>query len=546
MYHTSKTPADQEWEGPQPPVPPRSVYARETLFRESFRLEPPSDFVVKNHDSRTAFQYHCHYAHAAPEDIDLVPEELSCPPRRPVPFRSLTDLERGGHEPLSLEKVAQPRVRLPLKKYARWCRHARWSIFNIYGRLYVLVFLANLVAMICRTRQPGIFDRPATLSTPVSVNLMIAVLIRQEHLLNFLYWSLGRTPKWFPLRLRRIIAKLYHLGGIHSGCAVSAMLWFILFNVAVERLIRHGEYDSIKIGVFVVTVIIDILLANILILSLPNFRAQYHNIWEQVHRFGGWLVVALFWIHMFLFSAITARQDPAKSLARVVVQNPTLYCLIIITVALLVPWLSLRKVPVRAEPLSDHAIRLHFTHQNLDVCTSPRFTDHPMKEWHAFAAAPATKGIGYSIVVSNAGDWTRRLIKNPPTELWTKGTPTRGALYMAQIFRRVLLVATGSGIAPILGLISIKNIEYRILWSTPDPENVFPHITDVLKDTDPNAIIWDTHKLGRPRLVEEAYRLYRSSGAESVWIISNAAVTKKVVYGLESRGVPTFAPIFDS
>ena len=344
-----------------------------------------------------------------------------------------------------------------------------------------------------------------------------------------------------------MIAKLYHLGGIHSGCAVSAMLWFILYNVAVEKMIRHNEYDAINTGIFFVTVVIDILLADILILSLPRFRAQYHNIWEQLHRFGGWLLVALFWIQMFLFSVIEAGQDPVKSMATAVVQSPTFYCLVIITVALVVPWLSLRKVPVRAEALSDHAIRLHFTHQSLDVCMSPRFADHPVKEWHSFAAAPVAEGIGYSVVVSNAGDWTRRLIKNPPTELWTKGCPTRGALYMAQMFRRVLLVATGSGIAPILGLISIKNIEYRILWSTPDPATVFsPNIIDLVKTADPNALIWDTKKMGRPRLVEEAYQLYLSSGAESVWIISNASVTKKFVYGLESRGVPTFAPIFDS
>ena len=547
MYHNSKTTAEQEWEEPQPPIPLQVAYSRETLSRGKLRHEHLSDFVETNHDRQTASQHPYQYIHAVPEAINDVPRELSCPPRRPVPSRSSTDLERGGHEPLLPSQVAQPGVRLPLKKYAGWCRRLRWTIFTIYGRLYMLVFLANLAVMIYRLCQPGIFDRPATLSTAVSVNLMITVLIRQEHVVNFLFWSLGKTPKWLPLRLRRMIAKLYHLGGIHSGCAVSAMLWFILFNVAVEKMIRHSEYDAINTGIFFVTVLVDVLLADILILSLPRFRAQYHNIWEQLHRFGGWLLVALFWIQMFLFSAIQAGQDPVKSLAAAVVQSPTFYCLVIITVALVVPWLSLRKVPVTAEALSDHAIRLHFTHQKLDICTSPRFTDHPMKEWHAFAAAPAAEGIGYSVVVSNAGDWTRRLIKNPPTELWTKGCPTRGALYMAQMFRRVLLVATGSGIAPILGLISIKNIEYRILWSTPDPVTVFsPHIIDLVKTADPDALIWDTKKLGRPRLVEEAYQLYLSSGAESVWIISNAAVTKKFVYGLESRGVPTFAPIFDS
>jgi hypothetical protein len=118
---------------------------------------------------------------------------------------------------------------------------------------------------------------------------------------------------------------------------------------------------------------------------------------------------------------------------------------------------------------------------------------------------------------------------------------------MARIFKRVLLVGTGSGIAPILGLLTAPGLDCRIFWSTPDPENVFaPYIVDVLRDADPQAVIWNTRKLGRPNLVEAAYDIYLRSNIEAVWIISNAVVTRKFVYGLESRGVPTFAPIFDS
>lgn len=119
---------------------------------------------------------------------------------------------------------------------------------------------------------------------------------------------------------------------------------------------------------------------------------------------------------------------------------------------------------------------------------------------------------------------------------------------MSVLFSRVVVVATGSGIAPILSLFHAPDIDFKVLWSTPGPpEKVFaPYIVDYVKKTDPEAVIINTRETGRPNLVEEAFKIYQRSGAEAVFIISNAAVTRKFVYGLESRGVPTFAPIFDS
>ena len=118
---------------------------------------------------------------------------------------------------------------------------------------------------------------------------------------------------------------------------------------------------------------------------------------------------------------------------------------------------------------------------------------------------------------------------------------------MAPIFKKLVLVATGSGIGPILGLLHARNLNARIIWSTPDPFRTYSNsIVEQIEQADPAALIINTSKSGRPDLVQEAYRLYRFSQAEAVFIISNPKVTRKVVYGLESRGIPAFAPIFDS
>jgi hypothetical protein len=59
-------------------------------------------------------------------------------------------------------------------------------------------------------------------------------------------------------------------------------------------------------------------------------------------------------------------------------------------------------------------------------------------------------------------------------------------------------------------------------------------------------MIIDSKTSGRPDMVALSYRLYVESGAEAVFVISNPALTRKIVYSLESRGVPAYGPIWDS
>jgi len=119
---------------------------------------------------------------------------------------------------------------------------------------------------------------------------------------------------------------------------------------------------------------------------------------------------------------------------------------------------------------------------------------------------------------------------------------------MAQIFRSVVIVTTGSGIGPCLGVIQdIPATRVRLIWSTPSPLATYGReICGMVKETDGDAVIWDTREQGRPDLVQMAFDLYQKEKAEAVFVISNPKLTRKVVYGMESRGVPAFGPIWDS
>ena len=65
-------------------------------------------------------------------------------------------------------------------------------------------------------------------------------------------------------------------------------------------------------------------------------------------------------------------------------------------------------------------------------------------------------------------------------------------------------------------------------------------------NADPGAMIINTRASGRPDMVALTYHLFRESNAEAVFAISNPSLTRKVVYGMESRGIPAYGPVWDS
>lgn len=196
--------------------------------------------------------------------------------------------------------------------------------------------------------------------------------------------------------------------------------------------------------------------------------------------------------------------------------------------------------------------------------TFTRISESPLMEWHGFATVPEPGMKGYSLVVSRAGDWTSKRIENPPTHMWVRGIPTCGVLRIVPLFRRVVFVATGSGIGPCAPCILEKRVPIRLLWTSPNVRKTFgDKLVDSILEASPGAVIYgelnerslwtcltdmyiDTRTYGKPDMVKLTYRLVREFEAEAVCVISNQKLTRKVVYGMMSRGIPAFGAIWDS
>ena len=71
-------------------------------------------------------------------------------------------------------------------------------------------------------------------------------------------------------------------------------------------------------------------------------------------------------------------------------------------------------------------------------------------------------------------------------------------------------------------------------------------VLDSVKVLDPDPIVLDTTHTGRQDIFPMLLNLVKTFKAEAVLVISNPIFTRKMVFDLESRGVPAYGPIFDS
>lgn len=88
---------------------------------------------------------------------------------------------------------------LPPKRHTRWVRHARHTIFNVYRRLFSLVFILNLIGLwifVARLLDNGVDEEAfeqysktalANLANAAAANIMVAILIRQDYIINMLF-----------------------------------------------------------------------------------------------------------------------------------------------------------------------------------------------------------------------------------------------------------------------------------------------------------------------------------------------------------------------
>ncbi|KAJ5090942.1 hypothetical protein N7532_009626 [Penicillium argentinense] len=422
----------------------------------------------------------------------------------------------------------------------------RFLIFTIYRRLFTLAYCANAFAFIIV--MVGSREKLLTFVNAAGINLLVCGLARHPQVVNGIFLTICRISQSAPYFLRKKAAEAYHYGGVHSGCGVAAFLWYTgLVGLLSQDYWMNADSTIITIPVIVLAYVLLVVLIAIIVVAHPTLRAKKHNQFEFIHRFSAWLAVALFLTLLLVFSD-QARKPEGLSLGRYLVKLPAFWVVLAIVVTIIHPWTLLRRVQVQPEHLSSHAARLHFDHASTDFGKVIGLSKHPLKDWHSFATFPDPDGKSFSVIVSKAGDWTTRCIEEQPTQLWKRGVLMYGFIHVMRVFRRVVVVATGSGIGPCLSFLSEKNCpQLRLIWQTRNPNKTYgPDVLGLVHQLDPNPLLIDTGSSGRVNMVPIIQELARDFDAEAVCVISNPYLTKKIVFELKESGVPAFGPIFDS
>jgi hypothetical protein len=418
-----------------------------------------------------------------------------------------------------------------------------------YNRLVALVMAVNLGWAGYGATAANWWTSDGTdlgaLALAAQTNLAAAVVFRQQYVLNALAWLVTRPPTSWPLRVRWMLGKYYHFGGLHVGAALAGTLWYVTLVMSMLRDAVAGAGEA-SCAHMILGATIATTFTVMVVMALPRLRAAQHDRFEVTHRFCGWAALVLVWINTMLF--VNGHRDD-RSFGSALLTAPAFWLVLGSAMLAVWPWLLLRRVPIRYERPSSHAVVLRLDHGVIPAIGTTRpISRRPFVGWHHFANVPAAPGTtGYRMLVSRAGDWTAALVDEPPSHVWVRGIPTVGVANVRKLFRKVVLVATGSGIGPVLGHLLDTTVPSRLVWVTKNPRRTYGDaFVDEIEAAQPDAMIWDTGALGKPDVLQLAYAAYVESGAEAVICVSNRTVTWQVVHGLERRGIPAFGPIWDS
>ena len=434
----------------------------------------------------------------------------------------------------NLGTVEKPGTKIKIKR----------DLGGTYRVLFTSALLVNLCLLFCYFACNSLKDQsfPAFFAT---VNIFVAILVRNEIFLNVLYRVLTKTCRALetPVAIKNSVTSgLLHLGGIHAGCAVASLVWVgvSVFHPASEGLVdKHGAI----VPLFRLLMAILIIMC---IMSLPAIRDRYHDLFEFTHRFLGWSALLLLWVYALL--TISWSPETAETgLFVATTKGISLLLTVLIAALILSPWLTVRRVRVQARVQSPAIIEITFPGGS-EPGTFGRISRHALADWHAFAVVSGErKAVSHMMVISGVGDFTKGLITKPPEALYVRKLKFPGLPYCVPMYRRSVIIATGAGMAPYLSLLPVlQRGSHRLIWIGRSFRECFGNNLCDIAFRWPDLVLVDTTNGTRPDLTALAVDNYRSFRADAVFVGSNPEGTRRIVSGCRALGIPAFGPSWDS
>ncbi|RVW25729.1 hypothetical protein CK203_113522 [Vitis vinifera] len=305
---------------------------------------------------------------------------------------------------------------------------------------------------------------------------------------------------------------LQSLGGIHSGCGVSSVAWLVY---ALVLTLEDRENTSPEIISVAFTILALLCLSSLA--AFPLVRHLHHNVFERTHRFAGWIALALLWA----FVLLTISYDPksksySNQLGSRLMKQQEFWSTLAITALIIIPWVTVRRVPVKVSAPSGHASIIKFE-----------------------------------------GGVKRVYWEGLVDPLYPSGMPSASFLmvhfaglpYLINMYDKVMMVATGSGICVFLSfLLQPCSADVCLVWVAKGIEHNFGREIKEIVNRYPKdkVIVHDTAVSGRPDIAQLSVDTAKNWGAQVVIVTSNPQGSRDVVNACKDAGIPAFGPIWDS
>ncbi|PBP15806.1 hypothetical protein BUE80_DR013445 [Diplocarpon rosae] len=376
-------------------------------------------------------------------------------------------------------------------------------------------------------------------------NLLAAIMVRNELFLRFLYFiAIYGLRAWAPLWLKyTVVSILQHVGGIHSGCALSAVAWLVYKVVVI--IIHHSvqHYSVIATGVITILFVSTALLS-----AFPWIRNTHHNVFERYHRFCGWLGLAATWSFVILGNLYDTKRGQWRTDANTLLDAQELWFCIFMTVFIFLPWFTVRKVPVEVEIPSSKVAVLRFE-RGMQQGLLGRIGRGSIMEYHAFGIISEGRKSPYHYMICGVqGDFTKNLVANPPKSVWTRQLKFAGPGHASAMFKRGIRICTGTGLGAALST-CIQNPNWFLIWIGSNQEKTFgPTISALIRNNiEPERmILWDSKERGgRPDTMKLLRDTWHSFGAEVIFITSNMQGNDEMMQGCRAEGMRAFGTLWD-
>jgi NAD(P)H-flavin reductase len=418
---------------------------------------------------------------------------------------------------------------------------------------WILVSLVNILLLVVFYQTIDLND----ISTSIfSVgNILIAILVRNELVLHLLY----RLAVWTSTKIIRgkyyFNSAVHYIGGIHASCATWGFLWLIVdvlqqLGNPVDPLSMATSGDSISIAI---STILLTLLFIIIITAIPPLRDKFHDTFEISHRYLGWSCLGILVLHQMRFQFIIALNQtyPLETL----LTNPVLLMVALMTFSVFLPWISVERFDDFTMHCPSPGVLVITVPGSADVGTFARISLDGI-EWHSFSVARTgfnkqTAASEIHLIIGAVGDWTKNLIRqvekeNLPKKLWVRRVKPPGFMFSINAYSRVVVIATGAGIAPVIPHVIANSHKLCIIWIGNEHKQTYGETLWSLLDSHPHCNIFDTGAYGRPNVEELAIQAVQDFKAQAVFCVSNKVVTEKLVKTCLKKGIPAYGATWDS